>query len=109
MTKTGLEFGNLGPARRVGSSSEARTILVIVICLIFAICDLEFLVTPADCRKGGKIIEAQSGGSNRLSSRELQGVASLVSCFWHYICVKIMPSPHVSCGLVQENLRGRDL
>ncbi|MDH3852729.1 MAG: hypothetical protein OEV09_16895, partial [Deltaproteobacteria bacterium] len=28
--------------------SEARTILVIVICLIFVICDLEFLVTSAD-------------------------------------------------------------
>ena len=39
MTKTGLEFRNWGPARRVGSPSEARTILVIVIC------DLEFLVT----------------------------------------------------------------
>jgi hypothetical protein len=34
MTKTGLEFG----------------ILVIVICLIFDICDLEFLVIPADFR-----------------------------------------------------------
>jgi len=34
MTKTGLEFG----------------ILVIVICLIFDICDLEFLVTLADFR-----------------------------------------------------------
>ncbi|PNV86064.1 MAG: hypothetical protein C0610_08610 [Desulfobacteraceae bacterium] len=32
MTKTGLEF----------------RILVIVICLIFVICDLEFLVTSAD-------------------------------------------------------------
>ncbi|MCK5658128.1 MAG: hypothetical protein KAI21_09810, partial [Deltaproteobacteria bacterium] len=32
MTKTGLEFG----------------ILVIVICLLFEICDLEFLVTTAD-------------------------------------------------------------
>ena len=42
MTKTGLEFGNS----------------VIVICLIFEICDLEFLVTLADCRKGGKTIEA---------------------------------------------------
>ena len=36
MTKTGLEF----------------VILVIVICLLFEICDLEFLMTPADCRKG---------------------------------------------------------
>ena len=63
MTKTGLEFGNLGPARRVGSPSEARTILVIVICLIFAICDLEFLVTSADCRKRGKSMQAPSGGS----------------------------------------------
>ena len=44
MTKTGLEFRNWGPARRVGSPSEARTILVIVICLIFVICYLEFLV-----------------------------------------------------------------
>ena len=34
MTKTGLEF----------------VILVIVICLIFVICDLEFLVTPANVR-----------------------------------------------------------
>jgi len=34
MTKTGLEFG----------------ILIIVICLIFDICDLEFLVIPADFR-----------------------------------------------------------
>ena len=47
MTKTGLEFG----------------ILVIVICLIFAICDLEFLVTSADCRKRGKSKQAPSGGS----------------------------------------------
>ncbi|MGB6928170.1 MAG: hypothetical protein WBH05_03025, partial [Syntrophobacteria bacterium] len=38
-------------------------ILVIVICLIFDICDLEFLVPPADCRKRGKTIEAPSGGS----------------------------------------------
>ena len=45
MTKTGLEFRNWGPARRVGSPSEARTILVIVICLIFVICYLEFLIT----------------------------------------------------------------
>jgi hypothetical protein len=37
MTKTGLEFG----------------ILVIVICLLFEICDLEFFVAPPDCRKGG--------------------------------------------------------
>jgi hypothetical protein len=36
-------------------------ILVIVICLIFDICDLEFLVPPADCRKRGKTIEAPSG------------------------------------------------
>ena len=27
--------------------------MVIVICLIFDICDLEFLVTPGDCRKTG--------------------------------------------------------
>ena len=47
MTKTGLEFG----------------ILVIVICLIFVICDLEFLVTQADCRKRGKSLEAPSAGS----------------------------------------------
>jgi hypothetical protein len=33
----------LGPARRVGGPSEARTIFVIVICLIFEICDLKFL------------------------------------------------------------------
>gem|GEM_PF-2335349 len=31
----------------MGSPSEARTILVIVICLIFVICYLEFLVTLA--------------------------------------------------------------
>ena len=37
MTKTGLEFWNWGPTRKVGSPSEARTILVIVICLIFVI------------------------------------------------------------------------
>ena len=41
MTKTGLEF----------------RILVIVIC------DLEFLVPPADCRKMGKTIESSSGGA----------------------------------------------
>jgi len=34
MTKTSLEFG----------------ILVIVICLVFGICDLKFLVTTAYCR-----------------------------------------------------------
>jgi hypothetical protein len=34
MTKTGLVFG----------------ILVIVICLVFVICDLKFLVTKAYCR-----------------------------------------------------------
>jgi hypothetical protein len=49
----------------VGSPSEARTILVIVICLIFDICDLEFLVTPADCRKRGKTIEDISGGRSK--------------------------------------------
>jgi hypothetical protein len=43
MTKTGLEFRNWRPARRVGSPSEARTILVIVICLTFVIWNLEFL------------------------------------------------------------------
>jgi len=47
MTETGFEFG----------------ILVIVICLIFEVCDLEFLVTSADCRKRGKTIEAPSGSS----------------------------------------------
>ncbi len=31
----------------MGSPREARTILVIVICLIFVICYLEFLVTLA--------------------------------------------------------------
>jgi hypothetical protein len=34
MTKTGLEFRNRGSARTVGSPSEARTILVIVICYL---------------------------------------------------------------------------
>ena len=47
MTKTGLEFW----------------ILVIVIYLLFEICDFEFLVTSADCLKKGKTIEAPSGGS----------------------------------------------
>jgi hypothetical protein len=47
----------------VGSPSEARTISVIVICLLFEICDLEFLVTPTDCRKRGKSIEATSGSN----------------------------------------------
>jgi hypothetical protein len=47
MTKTGLEFG----------------ILVIVICLLFEICDLEILVTSADCRNSGKTIEAPSEGN----------------------------------------------
>ncbi len=59
MTKTKNRFRilKLGTPRRVGSPSEARTILVIVICpstrlrvvslsnhLIFVICDLEFLI-----------------------------------------------------------------
>ena len=34
----------------MGSPSEARTILVIVICLLFEICDLEFLVSSANSR-----------------------------------------------------------
>jgi hypothetical protein len=42
MAKTGLEFWNWGPARRVGSPSVARTILVIVIFLMFESCDLAF-------------------------------------------------------------------
>jgi hypothetical protein len=46
-TKNRSRILKLGPARRVGSPSEARTILVIVICLIFDICDLEFSVTLA--------------------------------------------------------------
>ena len=37
--------------------------MVIVICLIFDICDLEFLVTQADCHKRVKMIKAPSGGS----------------------------------------------
>jgi hypothetical protein len=45
MTKTDLEF----------------RILVIVICLIFVICDLEFLVTPADCRKGERAFNPLRG------------------------------------------------
>jgi hypothetical protein len=51
MTKTSLEFRNWGPARRVGSPSEARTILVIVICLIFDICDLEFIFLQYSSKK----------------------------------------------------------
>jgi hypothetical protein len=39
--KTGLEFRNWGPARRVGSPSEARTILVPPSAdYLFDICDL---------------------------------------------------------------------
>jgi len=60
MTKTGFEF----------------CILVIVICLLFEICDLGFLVTSADCRKRGKNIEASSGGSSKPG---LQGPDSLQS------------------------------
>jgi len=45
MTKTGLEF----------------VILVIVICLLFDICDLEFLMSPLDCRKGGRVWEPPLG------------------------------------------------
>ena len=52
MTKTALEF----------------VILVIVIYLLFEICDLEFLVTPADCRQWGKTIEAPTGGSPKPDS-----------------------------------------
>jgi hypothetical protein len=49
MTKIKNRFGilKLGTARRVGSPSQARTILVILICLIFVICDLEFIDTLA--------------------------------------------------------------
>ena len=47
MTKTDFEFWNWGPARRVGSPSEARTISVIVIYLLFVICNLEFSSTSA--------------------------------------------------------------
>ena len=47
----------------MGSPSEARTILVIVICLIFDICDLEFLVTPADCRKGERPLKSPQGAA----------------------------------------------
>ncbi len=46
MTKTGLEF----------------EILVIVICLIFDICDLEFSSHFSRLLQGGKSIEAPSGG-----------------------------------------------
>ena len=35
-----LGHWNWGPARRVGSPSEARTISVIGICLLFGFCDL---------------------------------------------------------------------
>ena len=50
-TNLKFQYWSFGlPARRVGSPSEARTILVIVICLIFVICDLEFSVTPGDSR-----------------------------------------------------------
>ena len=51
MTETGLEF----------------RILVIVICLIFVICYLEFLVLLYSSRlaQGGKSMEAPSGGSRK--------------------------------------------
>jgi hypothetical protein len=48
--------------------------LVIVICLIFAICDLEFLITPSDCRKRGKSIQAPSGGSPKPSPSPHSGI-----------------------------------
>jgi hypothetical protein len=83
MTKTGLEFG----------------ILVIVICpstwlrvvslsnhLLFDICDLEFLVTPADCRKRGKSIEASSGGDSKPG---FQGPDSLQSYGTERYCFAI--------------------
>ena len=38
-------------------------ILVIVICLIFDICDLEFLVTPADCRKEERPLKPPQGAA----------------------------------------------
>ena len=45
MTKTGLEFG----------------ILVIVICLVFVICDLKFLVTTTYCRMGKRPLQPPLG------------------------------------------------
>jgi hypothetical protein len=47
MTKTALEF----------------VILVIVIYLLFEICDLEFLVTPADCRKEERPLKPPQGAA----------------------------------------------
>ena len=55
ITKTGLEF----------------CILVIVICLLFEICNLEFSVAVADCRKREKSIIAPSGGRSVLGPLQL--------------------------------------
>jgi hypothetical protein len=41
----------------ISNDQNRFRILVIVICLIFEICDLEFLVTLADCRKGERLLK----------------------------------------------------
>ena len=68
MTKTGLEFG----------------ILVIVICLVFGICDLEFLVTTTYCRMGKRPLQPPLGiaRSRVLRARLLYWTKVSTSIVW---------------------------
>ena len=78
MTKTGLEFG----------------ILVIVICLIFDICDLEFLVTPADFRMKERRQKPPLGAaqSRVFRARILYSMAALPSVPSTSLCLASSPS-----------------
>jgi hypothetical protein len=58
MTKTKNRFGILKLGTRPQGGESKRSADNFGYCDLFVICDLEFLVTPAACRKGGKTIEA---------------------------------------------------
>ena len=77
-------------------------ILVIVICLLFEICYLEFLVTPADCRKRGKSIEAPSRGCLLLAAS-----CHLSSCCTYIWAVHIIMCRRDECLISQHYLWGR--
>ncbi len=70
MTKTSLEFG----------------ILVIVICLVFGICDLKFLVTTAYCRMRKRPLKPPIGGGPK---PDPQGSYSLLDKGFHLNLVAI--------------------
>ena len=84
ITKTGLEFWNWGPGR-VGSPSEARTILVIVICYseFLVTLALQYFSTPRQLAIfTGKAIQPWLGSKNEVFGALMNWTGScIVSCY----------------------------